>query len=56
LELSSIIGSVANGGTLYYLQYPRTQAEIDKFVPRIKRTLEIGNLVGNIRQGMMGAV
>jgi penicillin-binding protein 2 len=56
LELSSIIGSVANGGTMYYLQYPRTQAEIDKFVPRIKRTLEIGNLVGNIKPGMMGAV
>jgi penicillin-binding protein 2 len=56
LELSSIIGSVANGGTIYYLQYPRTQAEIDKFVPRIKRTLEIGNLVGSIKPGMMGAV
>lgn len=56
LELTSMIGSIANGGTLYYLQYPRSQADIEKFVPRIKRTLEIGNLVGNIKPGMMGAV
>lgn len=56
LQLTSIIGSVANGGTMYYLQYPRTQAELDKFVPRIKRTLDFGNLVGEIKPGMMGAV
>lgn len=56
LELTSIIGTVANGGTMYYLQYPRTQAEIDNFVPRIKRQLEIGNLISNIKPGMMGAV
>ena len=56
LELTSIIGTVANGGTMYYLQYPRSQAQIDNFVPRIKRQLEIGNLVGNIKPGMMGAV
>lgn len=56
LELASIIQTVANGGTMYYLQYPRTQAEIDKFVPRIKRSLDIGTLVGNVKTGMMGAV
>ncbi len=56
LELTSIIGTVANGGTMYYLQYPRTAAEVEKFVPRIKRTLEISNLVGDIKPGMMGAV
>ncbi len=56
LELTSIIESVANGGTMYYLQYPRSQAEVDKFVPRIKRSLEIGGLVNQIKPGMMGAV
>jgi penicillin-binding protein 2 len=56
LELTSIVSAVANGGTMYYLQYPRTQDEVEKFVPRIKRTLEIGNLVSEIKPGMMGAV
>ena len=56
LELASIIESVANGGTMYYLQYPKSQAEIDHFVPRIKRTLDIANLVSDIKPGMMGAV
>src|SRR5258708_32037336 len=26
----------ANGGTLYYLQYPHTQEEVDAFQPRVK--------------------
>ncbi len=56
LELTGIIGAVANGGTLYYLQYPRNQADIEKFVPRIKRTLEIDSLIPEIKPGMMGAV
>ena len=56
LELTSIIGAVANGGTMYYLQYPRTQAEAQTFIPRIKRTLDIENFVPQIKPGMMGAV
>src|SRR5581483_4730157 len=32
LELTSIVTTIANGGTMYYLQYPRTQEDIDKFV------------------------
>lgn len=56
LELAGIINTVANGGTLYYLQYPRTQADVDRFVPRIKRELDIAGLTSEIRPGMMGAV
>jgi len=56
LELTSLIGTVSNGGTMYYLQYPRTQEEVDKFIPRIKRTLDIGSLIPEIKPGMMGAV
>ena len=56
LELSGIIGAVANGGTLYYLQYPKTPTEVEKFVPRIKRTLDMANFTREIRPGMMGAV
>ncbi|MBV8864085.1 MAG: hypothetical protein JO210_01650 [Acidobacteriaceae bacterium] len=56
LELTSIVSSVANGGTMYYLQYPKTQQEIENFVPRIKRELEISELVPQVKTGMMGAV
>jgi len=56
LELASLVGAVANGGTLYYLQYPKSPQEIDTFVPRVKRRLDIENLIRDIKPGMMGAV
>jgi beta-lactamase class D len=56
LELTSIVTTIANGGTMYYLQYPRTQEEVDKFVPRIKRELEISSFIPQVRAGMLGAV
>jgi penicillin-binding protein 2 len=56
LELSTIIGAVANRGTMYYLQYPKSDEEVQKFVPRIKRTLDIASLTQEIKPGMMGAV
>jgi cell division protein FtsI/penicillin-binding protein 2 len=55
LELTSIISSVANGGTMYYLQYPKNQEEAQKFIPRIKRDLEIADLIPSVKAGMMGA-
>ena len=57
LELAGILSSIANGGTLYYLQYPRTDTEIEHFEPRVKRTLEIApNGIEDIKLGMRGAV
>lgn len=56
LELTSIVTSIANGGTMYYLQYPRSDEEVKKFVPRIKRTLDIGHFVPQLKAGMLGAV
>ncbi|MBV8906696.1 MAG: penicillin-binding protein [Acidobacteriia bacterium] len=56
LELMSIVSTVANNGTMYYLQYPRSEEEVQKFVPQVKRTLDIASLVPQIRPGMMGAV
>jgi penicillin-binding protein 2 len=55
LELTSIVSSVANGGTMYYLQYPKNQEEAQKFIPRIKRDLEIADLIPSVKAGMMGA-
>ena len=56
LQLAALMSAVANGGTLYYLQYPRTQQEIDGFVPRVKRQLEIQDLIREVKPGMQGAV
>jgi penicillin-binding protein 2 len=56
LEYAALIGAVANGGTLYYLQYPKTDQDALALVPRVKRRLDIDNLVSEIKPGMMGAV
>jgi len=56
LELTGIITAVANGGTLYYLQHPKTDADIAQFVPRVKRQLDIQQWLPVIKPGMMGAV
>jgi penicillin-binding protein 2 len=56
LELASVVTTVANGGTMYYLQCPRTQDEIQNFQPKVKRYLDIGTLIPSVTPGMMGAV
>jgi penicillin-binding protein 2 len=56
LQLGALVSAVANGGTLYYLQHPVSANDIINFQPRVKRQLEIGPLVPEIAQGMMGAV
>jgi cell division protein FtsI/penicillin-binding protein 2 len=56
LQLAALMSALSNGGTLYYLQYPRTQQEIDGFVPRVKRQLEIQDLIREVKPGMQGAV
>ena len=56
LELTALVSAVANGGTLYYLQYPRTQDEAHTILPRVKRHLDIEALIPEIKPGMAGAV
>ena len=56
LELAALLSAVANGGTLYYLQYPRTAQEAVHFVPQIKRQLDIQGLIPALKSGMRGAV
>src|SRR5437588_9634387 len=55
-QLASLAAAFANGGTLYYLQYPEAGQEISAFVPRIKRELNIGPLLPELREGMLAAV
>jgi membrane carboxypeptidase/penicillin-binding protein len=56
LQLGALVASIANGGTLFYLQHPTTPEEVINFQPRIKRTLDIGKLVPEIQDGMQAAV
>ena len=56
LQLAALMSALANGGTLYYLQYPRTRQEADEFVPHVKRQLEIGSVIPELKSGMRGAV
>jgi penicillin-binding protein 2 len=56
LELAAIMGAIANGGTLYYLQYPKSQPDAQSMIPRVKRRLDIEQSIPEIKPGMMGAV
>ena len=56
LQLAALSAAFANGGTLYYLQYPHSQEEVENFTPRVKRELNIGPILPEIREGMLAAV
>src|ERR1700676_904192 len=56
LQMAALAAAFANGGTLYYLQYPHTQEEVDAFQPRVKRDLNIANVLPEVREGMLAAV
>ena len=56
LQLAALVSAIANGGTLYYLQHPRTPEEVANFQPMVKRHLDIGNQIPEILDGMAGAV
>jgi penicillin-binding protein 2 len=56
LQLAAIAAAFANGGTLYYLQYPHTQEEVQNFEPKVKRDLNIGSALPEVREGMLAAV
>lgn len=56
LQLAAIVSTIANGGTMYYLQYPQSTDAARDFSPRVRRTLEIAPLLPELRQGMLAAV
>jgi len=56
LQLAAMISAIANGGTLYYLQYPRSEQEVASLIPRVKRHLDIASWIPEIRPGMQAAV
>lgn len=56
LQLAALMAAFANGGRLYYLQYPRNAEQLAPFMPRIKRHLPIQRWLPELRAGMEAAV
>jgi penicillin-binding protein 2 len=56
LQLAALMSALANGGKLNYLQYPRSQAEAQHFVPKLKRELDIKDVIAEVKPGMRAAV
>jgi len=55
LQLGAMLMAISNGGTLYYLQHPRSPEELESFQPRVKRYLDIASLIPDVSEGMLGA-
>jgi cell division protein FtsI/penicillin-binding protein 2 len=57
LQMAAICSAIANGGTLYELQYPRTPEDVARFEPRVRRRLDnLAPYIPQIKQGMAAAV
>ena len=56
LQFAALMSAVANGGTLYCLQYPRNAQEVASFTPKVKRQLSIEGPISGIIHGLRGAV
>lgn len=57
LQMAAIASTIANGGTLYELQYPRTPEEVAQFVPRVRRRLDdLAPYIPHVKEGMAAAV
>lgn len=57
LELTAILSVIANGGTLYYLQWPHTTDELEHLTPQVKRNLDLDpSSIDDIKMGLRGAV
>jgi penicillin-binding protein 2 len=56
LQFAALMSAIANGGTLYCLQYPRNAREATSFTPKVKRNLSIEASVEEILPGLQAAV
>jgi len=56
LQLAAFVSSLANGGKLYYLQYPRDSNDVDTFEPKLKREIKAGRWAPALALGMAEAV
>jgi len=57
LQWAAVISAVANGGTLFELQYPHTADELSQFEPKVRRHLDdLSQYFAEIKAGLEGAV
>lgn len=57
LQMAALVSAIANGGTLYWLQLPRTEEEAANFQPKIRRVLSnLEPYIPEVKQGMAAAV
>ena len=57
LQMAAMISAIANGGTLYELQYPRSPGEVAEFHPRVRRQLgDVASYIPEVREGLAAAV
>jgi len=57
LQMAAFISTIANGGTLYALQYPRSLDEIAAFQPVVRRRLDnLAEYIPEIHDGLAGSV
>jgi penicillin-binding protein 2 len=57
LQMAAVISAIANGGTLYELQYPRASEELAQFKPKVRRRLDaLAQYLPQIKDGLAAAV
>jgi penicillin-binding protein 2 len=57
LQMAALVSAIANGGTLYWLQWPRTPEEIASFTPKVRRVLTgLAPYIPEVREGLADAV
>lgn len=57
LQMAAAMSVIANGGTLYELQYPRTPEEIESLQPRIRERLDdLSDFFPQVKQGLAATV
>jgi penicillin-binding protein 2 len=57
LQMAAVISAIANGGTLYHLQYPRTPEEAAQFEPKVRQRLDdLAEHFPQIKEGLAAAV
>jgi penicillin-binding protein 2 len=56
LQLAAFTSAIANGGTLYYLQHPQSEAEAADLHARVKRFLPVADGLPEVEAGMHESV
>jgi cell division protein FtsI/penicillin-binding protein 2 len=57
LQMAAAMAAIANGGTLYHLQYPRTPEEIMDFQPQVRQRLDdLSEYFPQVKEGLAATV